>query len=103
MHVVRWRLLWEDKRYHDGSLPAEEDTYFPQPVAQPKPRALPGEPCPRTGYWQSPATKKRYTSRRGTPCPDLNSRRGERSSGTIAIRNRRAESGVSAALQYSPQ
>ncbi|WP_275892873.1 Imm72 family immunity protein [Burkholderia sp. LMG 13014] len=31
--VVRWRLLWEDTRYRDGSIPAEEGTYFPKPVA----------------------------------------------------------------------
>ncbi|WP_261985348.1 Imm72 family immunity protein [Burkholderia cepacia] len=32
-HEVRWRLLWEDERYRDGSIPAEEETYFPKPVA----------------------------------------------------------------------
>ncbi|WP_244114867.1 Imm72 family immunity protein [Burkholderia cepacia] len=32
-HAVRWRLLWEDERYRDGSIPAEEETYFPKPVA----------------------------------------------------------------------
>lgn len=68
-HVVRWRLLWEDKRYHDGSLPTEEDTYVPQPIAQPKPRALPGEPCPRTGYWQSRATRKTVYVGVGSPMP----------------------------------
>lgn len=32
-HEVRWWLLWEDERYRDGSIPAEEETYFPKPVA----------------------------------------------------------------------
>nr|WP_230941583.1 Imm72 family immunity protein [Burkholderia cepacia] len=32
-HEVRWRLLWEDERYRNGSIPAEEETYFPKPVA----------------------------------------------------------------------
>ncbi|MGF6768237.1 hypothetical protein P3T18_000707 [Paraburkholderia sp. GAS199] len=26
--AVRWRLLWEDKRYLNGSIPVEEATYF---------------------------------------------------------------------------
>ncbi|VWB64546.1 hypothetical protein BLA6993_03015 [Burkholderia lata] len=68
-HVVRWRLLWEDKRYRDGSVPAEEETYFPKPVAQPRLRVLPGEPCPRTGYWQSPAVKDSVHVEAGAPMP----------------------------------
>ncbi|OXJ02246.1 MULTISPECIES: Imm72 family immunity protein [Burkholderia] len=67
--VVRWRLLWEDKRYRDGSIPAEEETYLPKPVAQPRLRVLPGEPCPRTGYWQSPAVKDSVHVEAGAPMP----------------------------------
>lgn len=26
---VDWRLIWEDRRYQDGSIPAEERQYFP--------------------------------------------------------------------------
>ncbi|MGJ2400508.1 Imm72 family immunity protein, partial [Salmonella enterica subsp. enterica serovar Paratyphi A] len=68
-HAVAWRLLWEDKRYRDGSIPAEEETYFPTPVAQPRLRALPGEPCTRTGYWQSPAVKDSVHVDAGAPMP----------------------------------
>ncbi|WP_412022324.1 Imm72 family immunity protein [Burkholderia cepacia] len=68
-HEVRWRLLWEDKRYRDGSIPAEEEAYFPKPVAQPRLRVLPGEPCPRTGYWQSPAVKDPVHVEAGAPMP----------------------------------
>ncbi|MDN7724397.1 MULTISPECIES: Imm72 family immunity protein [Burkholderia] len=53
-HVVQWRLLWEDRRYQDGSIPEEEATYFPQAVMQQNLRALPGETCQRTGHWQKP-------------------------------------------------
>lgn len=67
--VVRWRLLWEDTRYQDGAVPAEEETYFPQPVAQARPRALPGETCPRTGHWQSPATQKTVWVEAAEPMP----------------------------------
>ncbi|HDR9179187.1 MULTISPECIES: Imm71 family immunity protein [Burkholderia] len=68
-HAVAWRLLWEDKRYRDGSIPAEEATYFPTPVVQPRLRALPGEPCPRRGYWQSPAVKDSVHVEAGAPMP----------------------------------
>ncbi|HDR9137609.1 TPA: hypothetical protein QDB11_002248 [Burkholderia vietnamiensis] len=68
-HAVAWRPLWEDKRYRDGSIPAEEATYFPTPVVQPRLRALPGEPCPRRGYWQSPAVKDSVHVEAGAPMP----------------------------------
>lgn len=68
-HVVRWRLLWEDKRYQDGSIPVEEEAYFPKPAAPPRLRALPGETCPRAGYWQSPAVKDLVYVNIGDPMP----------------------------------
>ncbi len=66
---VRWRLLWEDTRYRDGSIPEEESTYFPKSVAQTSLRALPGETCPRTGRWQSPAVKDSVHVEAGEPMP----------------------------------
>ncbi|PRH13335.1 Imm72 family immunity protein [Burkholderia gladioli] len=68
-YAVRWRLLWEDTRYRDGSIPEEESTYFPQPVAQTSLRALPGETCPRTGRWHSPAVKESVHVEAGEPMP----------------------------------
>lgn len=59
-----WRLLWEDTRYKDGAIPDEEALY-PTPEqsiatseAVPDPSRLrceAGEPCPREGYWFTPA------------------------------------------------
>ena len=34
MRPVTWRLIWEDRRYLDGTIPVEERTYFP-PVVTP--------------------------------------------------------------------
>jgi len=67
--AVRWRLLWEDKRYQDGGIPVEEETYFPKAAAQPRLRALPGEPCPRAGYWQNPAMKDPVYVKAGDSMP----------------------------------
>ena len=54
-----WRLLWEDTRYKDGTIPEEEKLY-PTPeqsLALNKPpgenvhlRCDANEPCPRHGY-----------------------------------------------------
>ncbi|MEK6347015.1 MAG: Imm72 family immunity protein [Burkholderia sp.] len=68
-HVVHWRLLWEDTRYRDGSVPKEESSYFPKPAAQTNLRALPGDTCPRTGHWQSPAIKDSVHVEAGEPMP----------------------------------
>jgi hypothetical protein len=84
---VNWRLLWRDDRYEDGTIPEEEKDYiFVCPVPEgvqnpfsvetfdyieenhiPNPfllgarRAIDsvngGQPCPREGYWWSPAVK----------------------------------------------
>jgi len=57
--MVRWRLLWQDKRYLDGSIPAEEENYFAIPVPVQKPStvisAMPGQPVPRAGRWVTTA------------------------------------------------
>lgn len=56
---VFWRLLWEDKRYLKGYLPVEEDEYFNEkpetPLPIPQLRAMPGQPCPKTGRWLTTA------------------------------------------------
>jgi hypothetical protein len=56
---VRWRLIWKDTRYANGSIPSEEDDYFalslPVPVHAPIMRkALPSEVCPESGEWFAP-------------------------------------------------
>ncbi|MDY7545130.1 Imm72 family immunity protein [Glaciimonas sp. CA11.2] len=56
---VWWRLLWEDKRYLDGTIPAEEADYVKTrpPVAPPifaDQKAYPGDVCPITGNWHAP-------------------------------------------------
>ena len=58
---VAWRLLWEDTRYLDGTIPEEEAGYFAAPAAAASPAlavstvltARPGEPCPESGEWYS--------------------------------------------------
>jgi hypothetical protein len=59
---VSWRLVWEDTRYIDGTIPAEERSYFPR---SPRPGAVPlaadfvddtlsaltGDLCVRSGTW----------------------------------------------------
>lgn len=59
---VIWRLIWEDTRYLDGSIPEEEALYFPPEVEaiQPtvisvssdiQPSAPTGALCPQSGNW----------------------------------------------------
>ena len=55
---VAWRLLWEDTRYLDGTIPEEENEYFAVPATVESPTltvltARPGEPCPEAGEWYS--------------------------------------------------
>jgi hypothetical protein len=58
-----WRLLWEDTRYKDGTIP-EEEQHYPTPeqsLAIESPdedvnlRCEANQPCPRPGYWFTPA------------------------------------------------
>ena len=54
---VRWRLIWADHRYEDGTIPEEEKDYLaevPEP-GQERLRGLPSEAVPKTGWWHSPA------------------------------------------------
>jgi hypothetical protein len=81
---VTWRLIWRDNRYEDGTIPAEEQDYrfdlpttdeespfnidpyvyltrhsLPHPFLDYEdlkhPRVEGGQPCPREGWWWSPA------------------------------------------------
>jgi hypothetical protein len=63
---VRWRLIWEDNRYKDGTIPAEEAEYF-APQANNKNvytigRIEGGQACTQAGYWFTPAqiNSRRY-------------------------------------------
>ncbi|MDR2092786.1 MAG: immunity 71 family protein [Azoarcus sp.] len=103
---VRWRLIWRDDRYEDGTIPEEEKDYiFVCPVLEgeqnpfsvetidyieehgiPNPflvgarrhrgeRVEGGEPCPRDGYWWSPANKSQgRIFRKGEIMPIITSR-----------------------------
>lgn len=56
---VTWRLIWQDERYLDGVIPLEEAEYL-APAAAPATdtaqlRCEAGLPCPREGWWFSPA------------------------------------------------
>ena len=68
---VRWRLLWEDIRYLDGSIPAEEADYLDKPaeVIPVRLKAMPGDICPRTGYWEAFVVDGRYHVVAGAPMP----------------------------------
>lgn len=58
---VTWKLIWEDTRYLDGQIPAEEHLYFPpepktETKSQPEAKndlisAMTGQECPKTGFW----------------------------------------------------
>ncbi len=76
-----WRLLWEDTRYKDGKIPDEEQ-HYPTPeqsVAMAKGsasiehlRCEAGQPCPRAGYWLTPAqTDSRQHFEQGQLMPSL--------------------------------
>ena len=40
---VNWRLIWEDRRYQDGTIPAEERQYFPLAAVSAAPTLAPAE------------------------------------------------------------
>ncbi|MBS1210546.1 MAG: hypothetical protein H6R19_2944 [Proteobacteria bacterium] len=85
-----WRLLWEDTRYKDGTIP-EEEKFYPTPeqiIALAIPTTTPsvevlnlrcpaGEACPKTGYWITPAkADARRHFKQGDVMPDLGSNYG---------------------------
>jgi Immunity protein 72 len=60
LRAVTWKLIWEDTRYQDGFIPAEENLYFPvekksSPVqssaASDMLSANTAERCPKDGNW----------------------------------------------------
>ncbi|MBS1211301.1 MAG: hypothetical protein H6R19_3699 [Proteobacteria bacterium] len=82
-----WRLLWEDTRYKDGSIP-EEEKHYPTPeqslalVVPTTPEVLhlrcpAGQPCPKAGYWLTPAKlSSRRLFKQGEVMPDFDSNYG---------------------------
>ncbi len=60
---VIWRLIWKDERYLDGTIPEEEAEYL-KPIEEIAPlqlRCEANEPCPKTGYWWTPAKENSRT------------------------------------------
>ncbi|QFZ82049.1 hypothetical protein GFK26_04420 [Variovorax paradoxus] len=70
---VRWRLLWEDRRYVDGTVPAEEAHYYVNVVAEISSSGrsvVSGDLCPQTGNWLAPRLNNRQEYvERGQPMP----------------------------------
>lgn len=62
---VRWRLIWQDARYKDGTIPVEEADYLATSSALQSNRenhtnstfnrVEGGQPCSQAGYWFTPA------------------------------------------------
>jgi len=73
-HAVTWRLIWKDERYLDGTIPPEEAQYLAEP-AEPdilRLRCEATHPCPRDGYWHTPAqANSRRHFKAGELMPDL--------------------------------
>ncbi|MDR5854832.1 Imm72 family immunity protein [Caballeronia sp. LZ062] len=70
---VRWRLIWKDTRYADGTIPYDEREYFAPPPPVIRNRRLltarPGDICPRSGEWFSHHLNRRVTVKAGEPMP----------------------------------
>lgn len=70
---VAWRLLWEDTRYLDGTIPEEENNYFATASTAPPPTVLtayPGDPCPEAGEWYSVNwNDRKAVLQKGDPMP----------------------------------
>ena len=70
---VAWRLIWEDTRYLDGTIPEEENGYFATALTAPPPTVLtayPGDPCPEAGEWYSVNwNDRRALLQKGDPMP----------------------------------
>lgn len=78
---VTWRLVWEDTRYQDGKIPDELE-YLSPTLDEPESATatLPDEaltgrvegnrPCPRTGFWYTPAkqdSRQRFEKNQNMP------------------------------------
>ncbi|WP_250472590.1 Imm72 family immunity protein [Caballeronia sp. GAFFF1] len=70
---VRWRLIWKDTRYADGTIPYEERDYFAPPPPVVRNRRLltarPGDSCPRSGEWFSHHLNRRVNVKAGEQMP----------------------------------
>lgn len=81
---VRWRLIWQDTRYRDGTIPDEEADYLAPTSAMPSHhaeegalRVKAGQPCPRAGTWESLDAKGvKRTYKEGDIMADLGSAYG---------------------------
>lgn len=77
---VYWRLIWKDTRYLDGVIPAEEAEYLVPVIDEvaARLRCEGGQPCPREGYWFTPAsTEGRRHFKQGEVMPDMKSGYGQ--------------------------
>ena len=77
-YPVTWRLIWEDTRYKDGTIPEEEAEYLaPPPVPAAGSERIKGhanETVPRTGWWTTPALQGEDARRffaQGESFPDI--------------------------------
>lgn len=88
---VKWRLIWEDTRYLDGTIPQEEKNYvfdidnIGKPASEASTTAsieklnvLAGNVCPKTGYWYTAAkNNSRQYFKQWDTFPDVNTDWGE--------------------------
>lgn len=88
---VKWRLIWEDTRYLDGTIPEEEKNYVFDidnigiPASETNTTAsteklsvLAGNVCPKTGYWYTVAKdNSRQYFKQGELFPKIQSDWGE--------------------------
>lgn len=84
-NAFHWRLLWEDSRYKDGTIP-DEERFYPTPSESLVPpsaqvpqslRCEAGEACPREGWWFTPAGESRVHFKQGEVMPDVKSDYGQ--------------------------
>ncbi|NAS08988.1 Imm72 family immunity protein [Acinetobacter haemolyticus] len=80
---TEWNLIWEDKRYLDGTIPEEEKTYIfnieninakadTNIEATEKLSVRAGQLCPKTGYWFTVAQENsRQYFKQGEILPEL--------------------------------
>lgn len=81
---VTWRLIWEEDRYLNGSIPTEESDYFPPEIKPAQPisvvsddilSATSGMLCQKTGMWAVlDDINGRLSVKKGDPMPQHNGR-----------------------------
>ncbi|QIC74456.1 hypothetical protein FSC05_12485 [Acinetobacter indicus] len=87
---VKWRLIWEDNRYIDGTIPEEEKNYIfdienigkqanqPEIESTEKLNMAAGRVCPKAGYWYTTAkSNSRQYFKQGDIFPDFESDWGD--------------------------